>query len=427
MPGIWIVGRTAARRYKDRDTVDERTVERELGVRFLVSGTYQQSGGRLIVSAQLNDSMTRGELWAGSFSRDTSQLGSLSNDIARAIADTLHRRYGGVFSAGTTDGAALDDYLRGWVLLQRRGAGVKTSVAKFEAAIIRDPKFARAHAGLAMARTLLPWFNGIPMDEVKAGVRIAARRALELDSTLADPHTAMAMVFPSLGQWDSSETEFRRAIDLEPDNFDAHFHYGRILLLRGHVPEALRQLARARKLEQTSGLVSAWTSYALFQNRQPDSALKEIARAIEIDSSLSATTNLGATMSLGMGREEVARRLMVLDRPVFFMTSAAYVFAKLRDTATANRLVAAMESNKPRPWFTDVARATVMLAIGDSARALSALEQSARTSGAMWPMYIPLGDPAFDLVRDSRHFARLVHDAGLDVRSFPAVRVGRSR
>ena len=69
VPGIWIVGRNAARRYKDRDTVDERTVERELGVRFLVTGTYQQSGGRLIVSAQLNDSMTRGELWAGSFSR----------------------------------------------------------------------------------------------------------------------------------------------------------------------------------------------------------------------------------------------------------------------------------------------------------------------------------------------------------------------
>jgi DNA-binding SARP family transcriptional activator/TolB-like protein len=427
VPGIWIVGRNAARRYKDRDTIDERTVERELGVCFLVTGTYQQNGGRLIVSAQLNDSMTRGELWAGPFSRDTSQLGALSNDIARAIADTLHRRYGGTFSAGTTDGAALDDYLRGWVLLQSRGAGVKASVAKFEGAIIRDPKFARAHAALAMARTLLPWFNGIPMDEVKDGVMIAARRALELDTTLADAHTAMALVYPSLAQWDSSETEFKRAIRLEPDNFDARFHYGRILLLRGNVTEALRQLAQARKLEQTSGLVSAWTSHALFQNHQPDSALKEMTRAIEIDSSLSATTNLGATMSLGLGHPEMAQRLMVLERPVFFMTSAPYVFAKLHDTAKANRLVEAMESNNPRPWFTDVARASVMLAIGDSARALSALDQSAHTSGAMWPMYIPLGDPAFDLVRDSPRFEKLVHEAGLDVRSFPALRFRRSR
>jgi hypothetical protein len=84
-----------------------------------------------------------------------------------------------------------------------------------------------------------------------------------------------------------------------------------------------------------------------------------------------------------------------------------------------------MESNNPRPWFTDVARASVMLAIGDSASALSALEQSAHTSGAMWSVFIPLGDPAFDLVRRSPRFAALVRQAGLDVRSFPAVRAAR--
>jgi DNA-binding SARP family transcriptional activator/TolB-like protein len=433
--GIEIVGRNAARHYRDRDVIDERAVEREIGARFLVTGTYRQSGGRLIVSAQLNDSMSRGELWARSFSGALTDLGSLSDDIARAIADTLHGRYRGrvgdakrgSLNAGTTSTAALDDYLLGQALLQRRGSGVKESVAKFEHAITLDPKFARAHAALAKALTFLPWFNGIPMDEVKDGVMIAARRALELDSTLADAHTAMAMVYPSSGQWENSVTEFKRAIDLEPDNFEAQFSYGRILLLRGNVTEALGQLARARKLEQTSGLVSAWTSYALFLNHQPDSALKEIARAIVLDSTLSATTNLGATMSLGMGRPEVARRLMVLERPVFHMTNAAYVFAKLGDTATANRLVAAMESNNPRPWFTDVARASVMLAVGDSAGALRALEQSARTSGAMWSVFIPLGDPAFDLVRSSPRFAELVHQAGLDVRSFPTVRTGRSR
>jgi len=433
VPGIEIVGRNAARHYKDRDVVDERAVEREIGARFLVTGTYRQSGGRLIVSAQLNDSTRRGELWAGSFEGALTDLGSLSDDIARAIADTLHRRYRGRLGdakrgsliLATTNSAAFDDYLLGQALLQRRGSGVKESVAKFEHAITQDPKFARAHAALAKALTFLPWFNGIPMDEVKDAVMIAARRALELDSTLADPHTAMAMAYPSSGQWENAVTEFKRAIELEPDNFEARFSYGRILLLRGSVTEALGQLARARKLEQTSGLVSAWTSYALFLNHQPDSALKEIARAIVLDSTLSATTNLGATMSLAMGHPELARRLMVLERPVFFMTNAPYVFAKLGDTATANRLVAAMESNIPRPWFTDVARASVMLAIGDSASALRALEQSARTSGAMWSFFIPLGDPAFDLVRRSPRFAALVREAGLDVRSFPAVRVGR--
>jgi hypothetical protein len=104
------------------------------------------------------------------------------------------------------------------------------------------------------------------------------------------------------------------------------------------------------------------------------------------------------------------------------MSNAPYVSAKLGDTATAMRLVTAMESTNPRPWFTDVQRASVMLAIGDSARALSALEQSARTSGPMWVALIPLRDPAYDLVRKSRRFAALVRQAGLDVARVTAPR-----
>jgi hypothetical protein len=79
------------------------------------------------------------------------------------------------------------------------------------------------------------------------------------------------------------------------------------------------------------------------------------------------------------------------------------------------RLVTEMESTNPRPWFTDVQRASVMLAIGDSARALSALERSARTTGPLWVWLMSPRDPAYDLVRQSRRFAALVRQAGLDV------------
>lgn len=109
------------------------------------------------------------------------------------------------------------------------------------------------------------------------------------------------------------------------------------------------------------------------------------------------------------------------------MASAAYVYAKLGDTATAMRLVAEMESANPRPWSTDGQRASVMLATGDSARALSTVEQSARTTGPTWIALIPLRDPAWDLVRQSRRFAALVRQAGLDERSLTARRVGRRR
>jgi serine/threonine-protein kinase len=419
--GIRIVGRAAARRYKGRD-VEERAVQSELGAASLLTGTYQEHGGRIVVSAQLHDSAAVGELWGDSFESASGDLRSLADSIARVVALTLHARYRarvgepkrGLLSALSTNPEASRRYLEGQFLLSRRGSGVRKSVESFEAAIRLDPNFARAHGALATALTFYPWFYGVPPDEMKDTVINTARRALDLDGTLADAQSAIAMVHASSGEWDKSATEFRRAIALEPDNFDVHFNFGRISTLRGDLPEALRQFEQARKLEPVSALVWAWTSYAHFLNGDTASALEESARAVLLDSTLMVTTNLGALVNLGTGRVADARRLITSQLPPNPMSTAPYAHAMLGDTAMAMSLVRRMESAIPRPWSTDVQRATVMLAIRDSAGALSALERSARATGPVWVWIVSPRDPAFDLVRQSRRFVDLVRRAGLD-------------
>ncbi len=158
VPGIQIVGRTAARRYKNLDTLDDRVVERQLGARFLVTGTYRQDCGRIFVSAQLSDSVTGGELWSDSFDSGLTDFSSLPGKISQTIAATLRARYGGRIGganrgpriAGTTNPAAYEKYLIGQAQLRRRGSGVQQAVSSFEEAIALDPRFARAHAALAI-------------------------------------------------------------------------------------------------------------------------------------------------------------------------------------------------------------------------------------------------------------------------------------
>jgi serine/threonine-protein kinase len=418
VPGLQIVGRNAARRHRDRD-VEERAVQRELGAVFLMTGTYQERGGRIVILAQLNDSVAGGELWAGSFESAPEDFRSLADSIARVVALALHARYAarigeakpGALSARTTNREAYEQYLEGQELLRRRR--VRESVRSFEAAIRLDANFAHAHGALAKALTFYPWFYGTPPDQVKDTVINTAKRALALDPTLADAPSAIAMLHASSGEWDQAATEFQRAIALDPDNSDVHFNYGRLSTWRGDLPVAMRELEEARKLEGVSALASAWISYVYFLNGDTASALRESERAFRLEPTLSAVTNLGALVNLAMDRADEARRLIAGQLPPGPMSTAPYVYATLGDTATAMRLVRQMEST--RFWSTDVQSATVKLAMGDSAGALSALERSARATGPVWAWIMSPRDPAYDLVRQSPRFAALVRQAGLDV------------
>ena len=422
VPGIRVVNRNAARLYRNRD-VEELAVQRELGAVLLITGTYEERDGRIVVRAHLNDSVAGGELLAGSFPSAAGDYRSLTNGIARVLIDTLRAHYPGrigepkrgALSAWTKNAEAEDNYRFGQSLLRRRGPWIKESVKRFEAAIRLDSSFADAHAALATALTFYPWFEGTRPADLRDSILNAANRALTHDTTLADARSAIAIAYASSGKWDSAATEFRHALTLEPDNFDLRFNYGRISTIRGDLPEAFRQFDKARLLEPASALVWAWTSYAHFLDGDTVSALQESARAIRPDSTLTAPTNFGALVNLGTGRRDDAQRLIAAQMPTNPMATAPYGYAKLGDTATAMRLVTEIESARPRPWFADVQRATVRLAMGDSAGALSALEQSAEETGPLWVWVISPRDPAYDLVRQSPRFKALVRKAGVSV------------
>jgi tetratricopeptide (TPR) repeat protein len=271
-----------------------------------------------------------------------------------------------------------------------------------------------------MAFQFYPWFLGTPVEELREPITRAAGRAIALDSTLAEPHVALGSMYFQLGDDAQAVAEFERALALDPNDPSAQFTYGRYLTFHLRPAEALVQFRRAQRSERVSPLLSIWTAYAHFLLGHTDSAMTESALAVQLDSTLLPVVNLAATIDLALGRPDLARRLVAVEPPPGVMWIGPYVHARLGDTATAWRLVKRIEAQRPRPWFAAAARASVLLAIGDTARALTAYEQAGARGAIM--VYLDAADPAFDPIRGSARFTALVRRAGLDPVALAALR-----
>ncbi|MGH7697038.1 MAG: protein kinase domain-containing protein, partial [Gemmatimonadaceae bacterium] len=196
--GVRVVSRALSARYRGRSELDPKAIGRELGVQYILSGTVRRTGGQLRVSTQLVSATDNSEAWSEGFAGAPEEAYEMQDSITRAVGHTLQRRLGGavaslgvpaVASIGTTNAQAYDLYMRGKLLLARRGSGVAQAIEKFEQAIALDSNFARAYAGLGVALELLPIFTATPPAALHDRAIRVAQSALALDSTQAEAYT----------------------------------------------------------------------------------------------------------------------------------------------------------------------------------------------------------------------------------------------
>jgi tetratricopeptide (TPR) repeat protein len=244
---------------------------------------------------------------------------------------------------------------------------------------------------------------------------------------LADAHVALGSAYAFAARWDSSDAEFQRALTLEPNNAAALLTFARLLIVRGDVEPALGYLDRARKIERVSPIISAWVAGGYYLTGRLDSALAECARAIQLDSTVLPVANFAGQINVAAGRRDAARRIVEAAGMKGGMTNAPYVYAKLGDTAAANRIVRSMEANSPPPWYATMERASISLALGDTAAVLSGLERVAASVGAAWIQPFSVRDPVYDPIRRSPRFAALLRQTNLDAAALTAPRSERAR
>jgi TolB-like protein len=285
-----VISRTSTQHFKSTPE-NLPQIAQQLGVANILEGSVQKANDQVRVNVQLINAMTDTHFWADTYDRKLTDIFAVESEIAKSIADTLQAKLNRsaehvLTSRPTENPEAHELYLKGRYFWNRRTAeNLKKAADYFQQAIGKDPKYALAYAGLADCHVLLPAYPGLgntPRDELPKAVE-AARKAVELDDTLAEAHTSLARALASNLQLAAATSEFHRAIELNPNYATAHQWFGECLQSQGQLEEALAELKRAQEVDPLSLVISSLYGFALDTVGKSTEAIAQLRKAIEID------------------------------------------------------------------------------------------------------------------------------------------------
>jgi TolB-like protein/Tfp pilus assembly protein PilF len=287
---LHVISRTSARQYK---SAAKRLpdIARELEVDAILEGAVSRNGDRVRVSAQLIDARSDRHIWADSYDRELREIPTLGSDVARAVAAQVGIRLtpqedGRLTQAGRVNAEAYDLYLRGRYLWnQRTEVQLLKAIEYFQRAIEKDQSFAPAYAGLADTYGLFGFslYAAMPAAEAEQRAEAAARRALQLDDTLAEAHAALGGIYHrSKWNWVEAQRELQRAIELNPGYAPGHQTYALYLATVGRQQDALAAIRRALQLDPASPIINAAVGRQFIFARQWDDAIEQLQKTIEL-------------------------------------------------------------------------------------------------------------------------------------------------
>lgn len=333
---------------------DPLAAGRQLEVDAVVDGTMQVVDGRVRAQARLLRVADGRQLWAGKFEERFSHIFDVQDAIAQRVAAALQIQLEPRADHQTENVQAYELYMRGRLhALRLVMPEVLRGIEYYERAIAADPSYALPYAGIAEALRAAVLSNDAPPAEMTPRAVAAANRAIELAPDLAETNYARGLVAMWLEwDWRATETYLSRAVELAPNNADAHIflahHYSNL----GRKQEALAQAKRARELNPVSPMISALEGLFLTHQHEYDAAVRRLRDAVSLDPQFWLSHHLLANALIDAGQYDAA----------------------LQETAEAKRL-------SPLQTLSDAFGAIALARLGrkDEARAvLQSLSETAR-------------------------------------------------
>jgi serine/threonine-protein kinase len=429
LEGLHVVARTSAFSFRGKK-VDVREIGRRLNVGAVLAGSVRKAGAKLRITAQLVNVADGYHLWSERYDREMGEsccpedIFCIQDEISLAIVGKLKvKLLGGektrILKRHTNDLDAYNFYLKGrYFWGKRTEESLKKGIEYFNQAIEEDPNYALAHAGLADSYITLQDYSFLPPKPLLQKAKAAAKKALDIDATLAEAHNSMAQVMFRQWDWEGAEREHKRAIELNPDYPNAHHWYALLLTYAGRFDEGIAEMRRAWELDPLSLIINRNLGLVLYYARRYDLALEQLQKTLEMDPAFSMVhAALGEVYLQKSMHEEALREFQNeadihggLNQHEEAWRGIAYLKTGNRDEA--QKILDDLLKQAKRAYVAPTRLASLYFAFQEDDEGFGWLDRACHERDSTL-LEIKV-DPAFDRVRSDPRYKELLKKVGLE-------------
>ena len=416
VPELRVISRASVFIFKGKE-IDPTEAGRRLGVGSIVEGSLLKSKDRIRVQLRLVAAADGHIIWSGdSYERAAADIFEVQDEISCNVAQQLRP----VLCAGkparrsTENVAAYEAYLKGrYYMSQRTAEGLMKAIRFFQQATEIDARYAIAYCDLARSYKLAVWYVPMPASEAVPKLQTAAAKAIELDSSLAEAHTAMAEVYSFQWRWKESIAENERAITLNPGYGAGHHNVALALALIGRNAEALTHIERARELDPLSLIINTDFGWVYYLGHRYDEAIAQYQKALELDPNFTlAHFDLALAYSaLARHDKAIAEMQKARGRGSDYLAGLGYLYAVAGRRAEALTTLAELQQLAKQQYVPPYHFAWIYTGLGDKDKAIALLQQvyAEHTQHVIDFKTVPM----FDSLRSDERFQELVQKVGL--------------